>query len=123
MITGDKRETAKQIAFNSGIFKKDTTEIRQIYGKNQQIETLLNQLIFSEENDFALMINGDSLPFLIDEETYEENVIKVFEKARSVVVYRASPSQKAEIIKFVMAKVPDSRILAVGDGANDVNMI
>ena len=70
MITGDKRETAKQIAFNSGIFKKDTTEIRQIYGKNQQIETLLNQLIFSEENDFALMLNGDSLPFLIDEETY-----------------------------------------------------
>ena len=34
-----------------------------------------------------------------------------------------SPMQKAEIVKMVRKRNPDKTTLAIGDGANDVNMI
>lgn len=34
-----------------------------------------------------------------------------------------SPKQKAEIVTMVKSKIPTSTTLAIGDGANDVNMI
>ena len=41
----------------------------------------------------------------------------------SIIIYRSSPDDKAQTIKFIMRKNPDSFTLAIGDGANDVNMI
>jgi P-type E1-E2 ATPase len=43
------------------------------------------------------------------------------DKARSVIVYRCSPGDKALIVKLVMEQ--GAFTLAIGDGANDVNMI
>ena len=43
--------------------------------------------------------------------------------AESVIVYRASPAQKAQVIKLVKFEAPNKKNLAIGDGANDVNMI
>ena len=44
-------------------------------------------------------------------------------KAESVIVYRSSPLQKAEVVKY-MKKFTNGKVtLAIGDGANDVNMI
>jgi magnesium-transporting ATPase (P-type) len=43
-----------------------------------------------------------------------------------VVIFRCSPQDKAETIKFVMQNPNNKELqfsLAVGDGANDVNMI
>ena len=40
-----------------------------------------------------------------------------------VSVSRVSPSQKADVVRMVKAKVKDSITLAIGDGANDVSMI
>jgi P-type E1-E2 ATPase len=40
-----------------------------------------------------------------------------------LVVYRSSPSQKADIVRFVRSQRKDQITLAIGDGANDVNMI
>lgn len=40
-----------------------------------------------------------------------------------LVVYRSSPSQKADIVRFVRNARKDQITLAIGDGANDVNMI
>ena len=34
-----------------------------------------------------------------------------------------SPKQKAEIVQLVKSYVPEATTLAIGDGANDVNMI
>jgi magnesium-transporting ATPase (P-type) len=46
----------------------------------------------------------------------------IFDQSASVVVFRSSPKEKAEVIKFVQE---DKSIftLAIGDGGNDVNMI
>ena len=40
-----------------------------------------------------------------------------------VLACRVSPKQKAEVVKMMRAKNPESVTLAIGDGANDVNMI
>ena len=40
-----------------------------------------------------------------------------------MVVYRCSPRQKAQIVDLIKMKIKDSITLAIGDGANDVNMI
>jgi phospholipid-transporting ATPase len=50
-------------------------------------------------------------------------LIEIFKKAQSVVVYRCSPAQKASIAQLVMDNMKNEITLAIGDGANDVNMI
>ena len=42
--------------------------------------------------------------------------------AESCIMYRSSPGQKAEMVKLVK-KATGKKTLAIGDGANDVNMI
>ena len=43
--------------------------------------------------------------------------------AAAVVVYRSSPGQKAEVVNFMKQNIGGKVTLAIGDGANDVNMI
>jgi len=44
-------------------------------------------------------------------------------RVKGLVVYRASPSEKAELVKLVRTYRPEITTLSIGDGANDVNMI
>ena len=44
-------------------------------------------------------------------------------KVKGLVVYRASPAEKAQLVRVVRECRPDITTLAIGDGANDVNMI
>jgi magnesium-transporting ATPase (P-type) len=50
-------------------------------------------------------------------------LIGLLNGAAACVVYRCSPLQKAQIVRLVKNRVPHSVTLAIGDGANDVNMI
>jgi len=50
-------------------------------------------------------------------------MIQIFTNSDSVIVYRSSPDEKAKIVEFIMKNEPDAFTLAIGDGANDVNMI
>ena len=43
--------------------------------------------------------------------------------AQSVIVYRSSPGQKAQVVTFMKKFTKGKITLAIGDGANDVNMI
>jgi P-type E1-E2 ATPase len=48
--------------------------------------------------------------------------VKITKKCASVVCCRVSPKQKADVVRVM--KNDDGKItLAIGDGANDVNMI
>jgi P-type E1-E2 ATPase len=46
----------------------------------------------------------------------------IFKASASVVVFRSSPNEKAEVIRFVQRE-KGIFTLAIGDGGNDVNMI
>lgn len=41
----------------------------------------------------------------------------------SVIFYRASPKQKAQIVETIKKNIANSTTLSIGDGANDVHMI
>ena len=47
----------------------------------------------------------------------------LLKNATSVIVYRSSPAQKAEVVTFMKQFTGGKVTLAIGDGANDVNMI
>jgi P-type E1-E2 ATPase len=48
---------------------------------------------------------------------------KLLLSAESVIMFRSSPSQKAEVVLFMRKSTGGKVTLAIGDGANDVNMI
>ena len=39
--------------------------------------------------------------------------------AESVIMYRSSPAQKAEIVKLIKTQAKGKKTLAIGDGAKD----
>ncbi len=45
------------------------------------------------------------------------------EKVTAVLACRVSPKQKSDIVHMVRQRFPNKTTLAIGDGANDVNMI
>jgi P-type E1-E2 ATPase len=49
--------------------------------------------------------------------------LEAVKNAESVVCCRASPLQKAEIVKAMKDFLPEAITLAIGDGGNDVSMI
>ena len=51
-----------------------------------------------------------------------EALIELFGLSQSIIIYRCSPGDKAQAVKAVMEN-SDVFTLAIGDGANDVNMI
>lgn len=50
-------------------------------------------------------------------------LLTVSERCHVVMACRVTPQQKADLVKMMKHKNPDKTTLAIGDGANDVNMI
>ncbi|CAL8076273.1 unnamed protein product [Calicophoron daubneyi] len=71
--------------------------------------------------DLALVIDGETLEFALDDEN-KENFLRLARFCSSVICCRSTPSQKAAVVKLVKDGL-NARTLAIGDGANDVHMI
>ena len=69
------------------------------------------------------MISGASLTIAFEHATLTALLMDLFKLSASVVVYRSSPDDKAKVIRNFMHADPSAFTLAIGDGANDVNMI
>ena len=59
----------------------------------------------------------------LDNSFMHEELGQLLMNSQSVVVYRSSPAQKAEVVTFMKRFTMGKVTLAIGDGANDVNMI
>lgn len=74
-----------------------------------------------------LLISGRAIVSLLelsqDNKARMRVIVDSLLLVKGLVVYRASPSEKAELVKLVRSYRPDITTLAIGDGANDVNMI
>ena len=74
-----------------------------------------------------LLISGRAIVSLLELSQEDKARMRVIVDClllvKGLVVYRASPSEKAELVKMVRIYRPDITTLAIGDGANDVNMI
>jgi phospholipid-transporting ATPase len=71
----------------------------------------------------AVIVSGESLLKITRNETVRNDFLELAEEAAVVLCCRVSPKQKAEIVTMVKLKNKELTTLAIGDGANDVNMI
>ena len=71
----------------------------------------------------AVIISGASIAKLNSNERLKILFLEVTDKCDVVIACRVSPKQKADLVQMVKCKHPNKTMLAIGDGANDVNMI
>ena len=126
MLTGDKRETAINIGQSCRLIKD--------YSKVVILDTLLGNVaalmgstrIELEEDTVAhsvIVVDGQTLADIEADEQLQEQFFRLAVLADSVICCRASPSQKALLVKKIRQQVNRSVTLAIGDGANDIAMI
>jgi phospholipid-transporting ATPase len=124
VLTGDKVETAINIAFSCNLFNNnyykviiDGVDEAQVRDQIMKAQEKLSPVIKN-----ALIITGDALIHAMKKPLSAE-LMKVCDVCESVVCCRVSPKQKAEVVVLVREEKPTATTLAIGDGANDVNMI
>ena len=71
----------------------------------------------------AVIVTGKCLETLNANRDLKESFVDLCEGAKVVLACRVSPNQKADIVNWIKQRNPESNTLAIGDGANDVNMI
>ncbi|KAG0584404.1 hypothetical protein KC19_3G207800 [Ceratodon purpureus] len=78
----------------------------------------------AEPTEYALVIDGQSLAYILAETVLQERFLEVCINCNSVLCCRVSPRQKAQVTTLVRKGLGLHRLcLAIGDGANDVGMI
>lgn len=127
VLTGDKIETAINIGYSCKVLNNDMQQYIIDATEEEEIEKQLDNAREEYEsiNDVAhgLIAAGDTLLKITENEDICKKFQELADKMQVVIACRVSPKQKAEIVKLVKDRYPDKRTLAIGDGANDVNMI
>lgn len=77
----------------------------------------------NNQEEIELLIDGSIMAKIISQEHTRALALPMLLRAKGVIIYRASPSQKAQLVAFIRGNCKDKTTLAIGDGANDVNMI
>ncbi|PAA69169.1 hypothetical protein BOX15_Mlig005692g1 [Macrostomum lignano] len=140
VLTGDKQETAIQISYSARlvteaqrllVLNADTLaqtedkvrrylqEIDCTYNPEYQIRQRRERPAIRD--DLALVLDGGTLRHCL-EDSLKFDFLFLAEQCGSVICCRATPSQKAAIVSLVKENL-QMQTLAIGDGANDVNMI
>lgn len=131
VLTGDKVETARTIGFSCNLLKKDMhiheLLVRDAVLITKHIEDLEREIKCNSDlgdiQQYALVVSGDALIPIMESIELSKKFNNLAQKCASVLCCRVSPKQKQQIVKLVKTCVPYARTLAIGDGANDVNMI
>lgn len=128
MLTGDKVETAINIGHSCQLLHDAMNmfvlqEIKPKRVRIELVEALGNQSLTKQARDNAVIVAGDTLATIQADEDLVKEFIDLCEGANVVLACRVSPKQKAEVVQMMRARNPDKTTLAIGDGANDVNMI
>ncbi|ANB11495.1 aminophospholipid-translocating P4-type ATPase DNF3 [Sugiyamaella lignohabitans] len=126
MLTGDKRETAINIGYSCRLIKDYSTVVILRSDEGDVAGKMAAAMIELDNNRVAhcvVVVDGITLSHIEHDMTLMSLFIDLGVKADSVICCRASPSQKASMVKAVRKKVKSSITLAIGDGANDIAMI
>jgi phospholipid-translocating ATPase len=126
MLTGDKRETAINIGHSCRLIKDYSTVIVLDQELGEVEKGIASGIISINSGALAhcvVVIDGQTLSMIEENMALETLFYDLAIKADSVVCCRASPSQKAKLVKAIRHRVKNSVTLAIGDGANDIAMI
>lgn len=121
VLTGDRQETAINIGYSCRLLSEEMNLLILNYPTFEETKLELEKLKLINDKDLALIIDGHTLTFALNEEI-EQLFLEISCKCRSVICCRVSPLQKAMVVKLVK-KYKKTTVLAIGDGANDVSMI
>jgi phospholipid-transporting ATPase len=69
------------------------------------------------------VIDENCLDEALHNKAARADLVTVAQAAQAVVCCRCRPDQKAAVVKLIRRFIPKARTLAIGDGANDVDMI
>ncbi|GCC31931.1 phospholipid-transporting ATPase VD isoform X2 [Chiloscyllium punctatum] len=145
VLTGDKQETAVNIAYASKLLERKD-HIFTLNTQNKELcEDMINTIMAeirekatAERNTsdvnchpassasetkphIGLVIDGKTLEFVLHE-SLQDRFLELTQRCRAVICCRSTPLQKSEIVHLVRTKLK-VMTLAIGDGANDVSMI
>ncbi|NXO04655.1 AT10A ATPase, partial [Rhinopomastus cyanomelas] len=151
VLTGDKQETAVNIAYACKLLDHDEEIITLNAESPETCAVLLEQCLQCVETKFSinsideatgnmtvgftplypnstpvlsslgLVIDGRTLAYAL-EPILEDKFLALAKRCRSVLCCRSTPLQKSMVVKLVRDKLK-AMTLAIGDGANDVSMI
>jgi phospholipid-translocating ATPase len=122
MLTGDKRETAINIAHSAGICKP-ASSIYILDVTKGDLLAQMSEIIHDGDGHRVAIIDGHTLSVIdTDPQLRLLFFTTLIANVDSFIVCRASPAQKADIVKGIRARLP-GLTLAIGDGANDIAMI
>ena len=127
MLTGDKLETAKNIAISCKLFQKDMKiiEIKEHLSSDNLKNELISKIKGKEinnDNNTGLIISNEELDNIFSSDNLLSLFYELSVNCQSVVCCRISPKQKGQLVNLIK-KNEKSITLAIGDGANDVGMI
>ena len=128
MLTGDKLNTAKNIAISCKLFKEEMKimEIKEHSTSEELKNELTNKLnddAFENDNiDVGLLIGGEELEKIFADTSLLNLFFELSVNCLSVVCSRVSPKQKGQLVNLIKS-TERAITLAIGDGANDVGMI
>eukprot|EP00916_Digyalum_oweni_P018239 GHVL01030619.1.p1 GENE.GHVL01030619.1~~GHVL01030619.1.p1 ORF type:complete len:1161 (+),score=178.23 GHVL01030619.1:47-3529(+) len=131
MITGDKLDTAYEIAKSCGmidIIDMKLTFIDEETMKDTKKKTDILEIKHTSLNPktkipSAMIVSGRSLDHIFGDKQMTQNFFVYSVNCSTVVVCRATKSQKARVVELVRSRLKGVVTLSIGDGANDVAML
>ncbi|KAG7518105.1 putative phospholipid-transporting ATPase VB [Solea senegalensis] len=133
VLTGDKPETAVNIGYACRLLEEEDLVINMSCKNKLNCTSILDCTLeevrrYSADPrnvdttpDISLVIDGRTLAMALSSDL-QSRFVDLARRCRSVLCCRVTPLQKSKVVKVVREKLK-VMTLAVGDGANDVNMI
>jgi len=129
LLTGDKRETAVNIAGMSN-FLDENSQVFTLDGDDGSIHddescckfivehlTNIDKLDDFKKKNVALVLDGHAFTHCMEKKSVH-HFIELIKKCKTVICCRATPKQKSQLVDLAKKKLGKNG-LAIGDGAND----
>ncbi|XP_034546675.1 probable phospholipid-transporting ATPase VB [Notolabrus celidotus] len=133
VLTGDKPETAVNIGYACRLLEEEDLVINMSCKNKLTCISILDCTLeevrrykadprnVDTTQGISLVIDGQTLTMVLSPDL-QDRFVELAKCCRSVLCCRVTPLQKSRVVKVVREKLK-VMTLAVGDGANDVNMI
>ena len=128
VLTGDKVDTAINIGVSAGLLDSSMDMYTIETVKRSELKTDVQDTLKKiKSHDYmkkqAIVVSGESLTEIVCNENLKDMFLEASDYSDVVLACRVTPNQKAAIVRMVRQRFPKKITLAIGDGANDVNMI
>lgn len=125
MVVEETQPTAGVVVDKAGkkpvrifTFTENDTDVVTLAEEIKEINALKN-----EYNKYQVVISGVTIALVLRTQSLHDSIGEILLGCESAIVYRSSPAQKADVVNFMKSRTNNAVTAAIGDGANDVNMI